>query len=306
MPAQSHTSSEEKLNLHPRNPHRFRYDFAKLIEVSPELGAFVSLNEFQDFSIDFKDAEAVKALNRSLLKQFYGISHWDIPNGYLCPPVPGRADYIHYMADLLASANQGTIPRGKAVKVLDIGTGANCIYPLIGHQEYGWSFVGSETDHLAIRSATNIVDANGLSKAIEIRRQRSPVNIFEGIIHSGEVFNLSICNPPFHSSAAEAKEGSRRKWKNLGHKKEADTMLNFGGQSHELWCEGGEEGFILKMIRESLIFSKNFRWFSSLISKKTTLPIAFHALEKVQAAEIKTIEMSQGQKTSRVLAWRFI
>lgn len=305
MTANSRKFSEEKTNMHPRNPHRFRYDFPKLVEGSPELSAFISVNQFGDESIDFKDPEAVKALNKSILKSFYGISFWDIPEGYLCPPIPGRADYLHYVADLLAADHGGVIPSGRTVKVLDIGAGANCIYPIIGHKAYGWNFVGSETDSLAIRSARNIIEANSLSKSIEIRRQASVEHIFEGIIHKSESFDLSICNPPFHSSAAEAMGGTERKWKNLGLHNSAAIALNFGGQSHELWCEGGEQGFILKMIRESSRFDKNCRWFTTLISKKAVLPAAYQALEREGAAAIRTIDMAQGQKVSRVLAWSF-
>jgi 23S rRNA (adenine1618-N6)-methyltransferase len=299
-------SPEEKTSLHPRNPHRFRYDFPKLAGICPELANFVTLNDFQDPSIDFKDPNAVKALNKALLKSFYGISFWDIPEGYLCPPIPGRADYIHYMADLLASTNEGVILKGKSVKVLDIGVGANCIYPLIGHKEYGWNFVGSDVDSLAIRSAKNIVEANALTKVIEIRKQPSSNHLFDGIIKPGEKFNLTICNPPFHASSAKAEEGSQRKWKNLGVKAKAEASRNFGGRDAELWCEGGEEGFLERMIHESSRYAKSCGWFTSLVSKKTTLPVAYYALKQAGASQVRTINMAQGQKVSRVLAWTFI
>lgn len=305
MPEHIKHSQEEKTALHPRNPHRFRYDFPKLISSCPELENFVTLNEFQDQSVDFKDPAAVKALNKALLKQYYGVDFWDIPEGYLCPPIPGRADYIHYMADLLAVANGGIIPRGKSVRVLDIGVGANCIYPIIGKKEYGWDFVGTDTDHLAIRSANNIVEANGLSKGIEIRKQASSFKYFDGIIRPGEKYHLSVCNPPFHASGIDAEASSQRKWKKLDYRKQADTVLNFGGQSSELWCEGGEEGFLERMIKESAAFSKSCIWFTSLISKKTTLPAAYYALKKAGASEVRTIDMAQGQKVSRVLAWTY-
>ena len=149
--------SEEKNNLHPRNKHRLRYNFPELIAACPELSAFVAPNPYGDLSVDFKDPNAVKALNRALLQFFYKVDLWDVPEGYLCPPIPGRADYIHTLADLLAADNNGSIPLGKSIKVLDIGVGANCIYPLIGHHEYGWSFVGSDIDHIAVNSAKNIV-----------------------------------------------------------------------------------------------------------------------------------------------------
>ncbi len=294
---------DEKEQLHPRNKHRDAYDFTTLIKSVPELEKYLSINSFGNFSIDFQNPDAVKTLNRALLHYFYGIKHWDIPEGYLCPPIPGRADYIHNLADLLKDA-EGIIPTGKAVKILDIGTGANCIYPLIGHKEYRWNFVGSEIEHLAIRSAKNIVEANGLSAGINIRKQSSLHEIFLGVIHPGERFEATMCNPPFHASLQESLSGTERKWKNLGkdlHKSE----LNFGGKNSELWCEGGEIRFVTKMIRESALFSGSVSWFTTLISKKERLPVYYSELEKVKATNIRTIPMAQGQKKSRILAWTF-
>ena len=112
---------KEKLILHPRNKHRERYNFKLLIKTCPELKPFVFINKFDDESIDFFNPEAVKILNKALLKQYYNIDYWDVPKGYLCPPIPGRADYIHYIADLLGESNNGKIPTGKKLKVLDIG-----------------------------------------------------------------------------------------------------------------------------------------------------------------------------------------
>ncbi|MDR6560990.1 MULTISPECIES: 23S rRNA (adenine(1618)-N(6))-methyltransferase RlmF [unclassified Arcicella] len=298
-------NTSEKSGLHPRNPHRFRYDFKALIASLPELAKFVFHNQFEVESIDFANPEAVKVLNRALLKHFYGISHWDIPPDYLCPPIPGRADYIHYLADLLASANKGNIPTGNKIQVLDIGIGANCVYPIIGSHEYAWKFVGADIDKKAIASAKAIIEANdSLKNTVACRWQTSPANIFKGIIQQDEYFDLTLCNPPFHSSMAEAKAGTERKWKNLG--KNNNKVLNFGGQNNELWCEGGEETFIANMIAESTLFANNCLWFTSLISKKTTLPKAYALLKKVKALEVKTIDMAQGQKVSRILAWTFL
>src|SRR5204863_6745415 len=91
-----------KEGLHPRNRFRNRYDFSKLIECRPALAAFVSKNAHGDESIDYGNADAVKTLNQALLKHGYDLSTWDIPPGYLCPAVPGRSDYLHHLADLLA------------------------------------------------------------------------------------------------------------------------------------------------------------------------------------------------------------
>ena len=135
-----------KNKLHPRNKHQGRYHFESLKISCPELSLFVHSNKYNDESIDFFDPEAVKALNKALLKQYYKIEYWHIPPNYLCPPIPGRADYLHHIADLLAKSNNGKIPKGNKIHCLDIGTGANCIYPIIGSSEYKWSVVGADID----------------------------------------------------------------------------------------------------------------------------------------------------------------
>ena len=305
MQYSAEAKSFEKLNLHPRNKNRFRYDFDALIRSYSGLKAFVTKNKYGDESIDFANPEAVKNLNKALLISFFNITYWDIPKGFLCPPIPGRADYIHYAADLLAAGNQGIIP-GKEIRVLDIGVGANCIYPLIGNREYNWNFVGSDINRLALDSAQKIVTANGLENFIELRRQSSPDNFFKGILAEGEFFDLSICNPPFHSSLVEAQTGTERKLKNLGIRQKDKAVLNFGGQNAEIFCEGGEEQFLRKMILESAGFAKNVCWFTSLVSRKTTLASNYYWLKQVKATDIKTINMGQGQKRSRLLAWTFL
>lgn len=299
--------SVEKNILHPRNKHRSRYDFPALIKSLPDLYPFVAINSHGGESIDFSDPLAVKMLNKALLKHFYGIATWDIPEHYLCPPIPGRADYIHYMADLLAENNGGVVPTGKHIKGLDIGLGANCIYPIIGHQEYGWYFVGSDIDNGAIKTAKAITLANPqLVNAVSCRQQPNKNHIFKGIIKPGETFDFSMCNPPFHASAAEAQSGTKRKLQNLGKQRGKETVLNFGGQHAELWYEGGEIAFIRKMIDESTAFANQCLWFSSLVSKSTSLPFIYRALQSAAVAGVKTVEMAQGQKVSRFVAWTFM
>ncbi|MFY7890521.1 MAG: 23S rRNA (adenine(1618)-N(6))-methyltransferase RlmF, partial [Spirosomataceae bacterium] len=297
----------EKTGLHPRNPHRSAYDFTALIAACPALAPFVTVNAYQNQSIDFANPTAVKLLNQALLASFYDIQHWDIPENYLCPPIPGRADYVHYIADLLASVNDGEIPKGKAIKGLDIGVGANCVYPIIGRKEYGWSFIGSDIDVQAIKSANNIIRANPLlNNAVTCRLQSATTHFFEGILGAKEQVDFTICNPPFHASAEEASAGSNRKVSNLKGKKVENAVLNFGGQSTELWCEGGESTFIYHMIQESLRFAENCFWFTTLVSKKENLQGIYKSLAKVQASEVRTIEMKQGQKISRFVAWTFL
>lgn len=291
-----------KAKLHPRNQHAQGYDFARLVAQTPELGAFTIHNPAGQTTIDFQDPSAVRMLNRALLKTHYDIEFWDIPPGYLCPPIPGRVDYIHHLADLLSDGNDQNIPRGDHVRALDIGTGASLVYPLTGQREYGWHFTGSDIDTGALKSARQICEMNKLS--IPLRRQNNPKNIFRGVIQPNDRFHLTMCNPPFHGSRESANKGTQRKWANLG--KGRSTKLNFGGQNAELWCPGGEIKFVARMVEQSMDFTKQCLWFTSLVSKKDNLSPLNRILKKANVADCRIVEMAQGQKTSRFIAWTYM
>lgn len=282
--------------MHPQNPHLGRYDFPSLIKANPELNKFVIKSPRGEETINFDDPLAVLSLNRAILAKFYNIQNWDVPKGYLCPPIPGRADYLFYVRDLF--------PSQVKLHGLDVGVGANCIYPLIGSKALSWSFVGSDIDKTSFESAKQNVINNHLSGSIEIRHQEINTQIFLGIIKSGEKYDFTICNPPFHASKHEAEAGSQRKRKNLNLS--SPNKLNFGGQHNELWTDGGERKFVSKMIEESVEFAHQVTWFTCLISKEENLKPLMTKLEKLKNKPIlKIIDMSQGQKKSRILAWSF-
>lgn len=290
--------SLQKPKLHPRNRNNKLYDFKQLVAVCPDLAKYVIMTPAKTESIDFSDSKAVKTLNKAILKFYYNII-WDLPDGYLCPPIPGRADYLHYIADILSDGNKGQIPRGEKIVVVDIGVGANCIYPLLGVTEYGWSFVGTEINAEAIKIANDLIQQNELTNSIKIIHQRFQDKIFEGLPTDIQ-FDITMCNPPFHASRAEAMEGTSRKWKNLKIK---SNQLNFGGQENELWCSGGEVAFITQMIKESQNITS--KWFTTLVSKEESLQAIYKQLNKSKAIKVKTIIMGQGQKRSRIVAWAF-
>lgn len=279
-----------KPQLHPRNRNNKLYDFKQLVAACPDLASYLTTTPAGTTSVDFSNPLAVKTLNKAILKAYYDIQ-WDLPEGYLCPPIPGRADYLHYIADLY--------PRAEKITVLDIGVGANCIYPLLGAREYGWRFVGTEINTDAISIAKKLIEQNGLTHSIEILHQKSPTSIFEGLPQDLH-FDISMCNPPFHTSHMEAMKGTTRKWKNLKIK---SNQLNFGGCANELWCPGGEVAFITQMIKESV--NAKCKWFTTLVSRETSLPPIYKALNKLKGVEVRTIPMGQGQKKSRIVAWSF-
>ena len=294
-----------KTGLHPRSRHAGRYDFPALIRTCPGLAGFVRPSPAGDDTIDFANPAAVTTLNRALLAFHYGVLHWQRPADALCPPIPGRAEYIHHLADLLTES-KGAVPRGPGVAILDLGVGANCVYPILGVSEYGWSFVGSDIDSASLAWARKIVAANpSLAGRIQLRLQSSPAALFAGVVRPGEKFAASMCNPPFHASRAEAMAGTLRKLKNLGGTRPKEPVLNFGGQSNELWCRGGEAGFIRRMIQESAATPDICGWFTTLVSSRDSLPGIQRALKTVRASEVRVIDLAHGQKKSRIVAWRF-
>jgi 23S rRNA (adenine1618-N6)-methyltransferase len=235
----------------------------------------VKPNAHGDLSIDFADPLAVKTLNTALLDRYYNIVDWDIPEGALCPPIPGRADYIHYMADLPGLGPElGPGLEQPRIRLLDIGTGTNGIYPLLACQIYDWQCVGSDINTQSLENVATIIANNPtLKDRFTLRTQHDKNHIFEGIIQAGEFFDVSVCNPPFDASPDEALKGSQLKLKNLARsrgeqKAEAEPpTLNFGGLEAELWCKGGEQLFLKKLIRESRVYSTQCRRFISLVSK---------------------------------------
>ena len=298
-----------KITLHSKNKHNQGYDFKSLSVVYPALSAFILANKHnQQPTIDFSNSDAVKALNAAILSKHYQIQHWDFPSDYLCPPIPGRVDYIHYLNDLLKGSAVNIT--GK-ISILDIGTGASCIYPILGAREYDWHFVASDIDPISIKAAQlNVSANNNIAKHITCRLQKNHHSIFDGIIKKDDFYHLTLCNPPFHKSLADASAGTNRKWQNLNKTNKTDNSqnkgsLNFGGQKAELWCQGGELAFIRQMIKESKHFQKQVLWFTCLVSKKDHLSKLKLSLKKANVAEIKIIKMAQGNKTSRFIAWRF-
>ncbi|WP_289062965.1 23S rRNA (adenine(1618)-N(6))-methyltransferase RlmF [uncultured Zobellia sp.] len=303
----SSEKSAEKARLHLRNRNRERYDLEALKKSNPELKSFIKPNKFGVESIDFSNPRAVKVLNTALLNHYYGIKNWEFPDENLCPPIPGRADYIHHIADALAEFNLGTIPTGEKISCFDVGIGASCIYPIIGVTEYGWQFFGSDIDPKSIASAKQIVSSNpSLRGKVECRLQKSARDIFRGVLSSEQQIDVIISNPPFHSSIEEAQKGTRRKIKNLSGKKVKTPELNFSGVGNELIYDGGEARFIENMIWESRKLAQSCFLFSTLVSKESNLKRIYKLLEKVEAQTVKTIPMGTGNKSSRIVAWSFL
>ena len=293
--------------MHPRNRNLERYQIPALVARLPELADYVQPSKRGEDTVNFASPEAVKLLNRALILNDYGLDLWDFPDANLCPPVPGRADYLHHMADLLRENHFGNIPKGPELQVLDVGIGATAIYPIVGIVEYGWSFVGCDIAKESLDSVRSIVAANELLQGLlEVRHQTDASCILRGVIFESDRFAFTMCNPPFHASAEEAAQGTMRKTRNLSGGKASNPMLNFSGVHKELIYEGGEMRFIQTLIRESQNYAANVFWFTTLVSKQSHLKALHATLRTVRPSEVKTIPMGTGNKSTRILAWTFV
>lgn len=292
------TGIKTNTTLHKKNKHKSRYDLDVLSKSNPNLLPFLFINEYDTKTIDFSNPKAVKALNTALLFKHYNINFWEFPDTNLCPPIPGRADYIHHISDLIGKENiNGNI------SILDIGTGATCIYPILGYAEYNWSFVGTDIDQASLKTAQSIINKNKLENFISLRFQGDASQILNGVITKNDSFLVAMCNPPFYKSEQEALEATTRKLKGLN--KENTTVRNFSGTHNELWYTGGEKAFLHNYLYESSLFKNQCQWFTSLVSKKDLVKGMQSSLKKLGAKQVKVINMGQGNKLSRIVAWTF-
>ena len=286
--------------MHSNNLHNNKYDFGKLTQTCEVLEPFVFENDFGTQTIDFGNPEAVKTLNTALLKHHYGIGFWEFPDKNLCPPIPSRADYIHHLATLLERSGLKD-----GIEILDIGTGATCIYPLLGNAIYQWKFVGTDIETDSLKIAQEIIDKNELNDSVELRLQEDEMQILKGVIKPSDRFSASMCNPPFFKSEEEAIDATRTKLKGLG-KQNDKVIRNFSGTSKELSYKGGEKAFVHNYLYESSQFKKQCYWFTCLVSNVSHVKSMQASLEKLGASDIQVIDMIQGNKVSRVVAWTFL
>lgn len=275
--------------MHHRNLHRYGYDFPKLAEAFPELSKYIITTPEGSKSIDFSDFDAVRVFNQALMAHHYGVRHWRLPENALIPAVPGRAEYLHQLSDLIGKGEK---------KGLDVGCGASAVYCLLGSAIYNYTMVGVDVDDESIAFAKKNTSTY---ENIEIRHQIDRGQILKGVMREGEFFDFTMCNPPFFESEEEAIKANRKKNRNLGVK---SSDRNFGGLAHELWCNGGEALFIKRMIKESVAVKAQVGWFTCLLSRKQHLDKPIKQIKKLKA-EHKSVSIEVGNKEMQILAWRF-
>lgn len=283
--------------LHEQNLHRKGYNFELLTATVPSLKSYLKANKRGQLTIDFSDATSVRLLNKALILSHYELDYWELPEQYLCPAVPGRAEYIHHIANHYRLQNQD-------ICVLDIGTGASLIYPIIGTYHYSWRFIASDISAASLNNARSIIEHNErLQNKVILRQQSNGSYIFRNVMQRDDRVDLMICNPPFYASREDAQKSHQRKNRNLKIRK--GTPPNFSGLSHELWVKGGERQFLTNIIRESKAYVQQIKRYSSLVSRETYLHGAIKALQQQKVKHYEVIEFGTSNKKSRILTWNY-
>jgi len=290
--------------MHAQNPYSNRYDLKRFAIHHPQLQDYIVLNPSGEETIDFSNSTAVYELNKAMLLADFKLDKYELPMGYLIPPVPGRLEYLLHLQEFLSE--KFNIDKNTKLRGLDIGTGANGIYCILGLQHFNWTMVGTECDAKSVEIAkANMQHTKSLKNKNEIRHQDTKSFLFKNMIHSNEHFDFSVCNPPFHTSKDDAFRGSQRKLNNLGREfDKKEVALNFEGQANELWCNGGEALFIKRLIKESVLYKTQVTVFSTLVSKSASLSPIKKQLTKANA-NFEVLPMDLGNKKSRILLWWF-
>ncbi|MDC1540568.1 RlmF-related methyltransferase, partial [Flavobacteriaceae bacterium] len=96
----------------------------------PQLLDHIILNPSGEETIDFSNSTAVYELNKAMLLMDFKVDNYELPMGYLIPPIPGRLDYLLHLQAFFSK--QFNIDKNTKLRGLDIGAGANGIFCVLG------------------------------------------------------------------------------------------------------------------------------------------------------------------------------
>ncbi|WBW73249.1 23S rRNA/U6 snRNA (adenine-N(6))-methyltransferase Mtl16 [Schizosaccharomyces osmophilus] len=259
-------------------------DFQKLSQEYPPLQHFL-----QEGHIDFWDQGAVLTLAKAILKVYFSLE-LSLPKNRLCPMVPNRVLYLDYIESLL----QSTIVDFDNEKVigLDIGTGASCIYPLLGCKLYSFNFLATEIDSSSYDAACSNVMNNRLEDKIKLEH-RCEAASFLSRYPSGQEFTFVICNPPFYGSNEE-----------IFNNKDRLPNSICSGSKNEMITQGGEVEFARRILQESKC-RREILWFTCLLGKKSSLADLIHDLRDEKIDNYGIYEIHVGKTKRWILSWSF-
>ncbi|KAI9063839.1 S-adenosyl-L-methionine dependent methyltransferase, partial [Trametes sanguinea] len=283
--------------MHARNPYRTPPDFLALAEAYPPLKPHIVFAR-NGATIDFKNETAQRLLTEAILLRDFALKV-ELPPGRLCPPVPNRLNYILWLEDVVATTTLALgLDRDRAVRGLDVGTGASAIYPLLGcRTNPTWSFTATELDELSLRFARQNVERNDLQHRISVLSADPSGPIFAPLKNSDVIYDFTMCNPPFYGSREEVLQSAEAK--------EFEPNAVCTGADVEMITPGGEAAFVGRMVEESLELRDRCRWFTSMLGKMSSLTSIVQSLRSKEVENYAISELVQGQTRRWVIAWSF-
>eukprot|EP01127_Copromyxa_protea_P015414 TRINITY_DN442_c1_g1_i1.p1 TRINITY_DN442_c1_g1~~TRINITY_DN442_c1_g1_i1.p1 ORF type:complete len:464 (+),score=88.72 TRINITY_DN442_c1_g1_i1:31-1422(+) len=291
--------------MHDRNPYKKSPpDFKQLASLYPSFAEHV-ITKGGSATLDWNNPESLCELTKALLHKDFGVTI-ELPLDQLCPTVTSRVNYILWLEDLLGIQQRpkstkkqktGTESQpASAIRGIDIGTGASCIYPLLGYSMNNWRFTATDIDENSVKWAQKNVSLNNWGDFIQVIHKSS-----EDIILSlfstdtsetpeAKVYDFCMCNPPFFENIEQKIDNPR-------------TQCN--ATSGELVTEGGEVAFVTKMIEESLILRHQVTWYTSLLGRKVSVKKLLKTLHEKGIKNTRTTTFYQGHTTRWAVAWSF-
>ncbi|KAK4121565.1 hypothetical protein N657DRAFT_109790 [Parathielavia appendiculata] len=189
-------------------------------------------------------------------------------------------------------------PPGRKLCGLDIGTGASCIYPLLGTAQRPWCFVATDIDEKSLEYAKTNIELNHMEALIRLLKRKPDDPLIpldaEGI-HS---IDFVMMNPPFYASEEDMLSSAK--------KKARPPMSACTGAPVEMVCEGGEVAHVGRLLRESLVLRDRIQWYTSMLGKVTSLDALVEKLHEHGIDNYAVTEFVQGNKTRRwAVGWSF-
>ncbi|EGU82174.1 hypothetical protein FOXB_07305 [Fusarium oxysporum f. sp. conglutinans Fo5176] len=243
----------------------------------------------------FNDPECVMQLTKSLLKLDFGLK-LELPDDRLCPPVLNRHNYLMWLKGLLDSTSYEK--QDRKIVGLDIGTGASCIYPLMGCTERDWDFIATDIDPKSLEYARKNVALNGLDSRIKVV-ERKPTDVLISLDDLNvNSISFTMSNPPFYKSEEELLESAKQKSR--------PPFTACTGAKVEMVTDGGEVEFVDRMLKESLALQERVQWYTSMFGFLTSLIEFVDKLRDHKIDNYAVTEFIQGSKTRRwAVAWSF-
>ena len=272
----------------------FKPDFLTLTKEFPELKKYIlkqNEDNEEEFQFDWSNNELSLLMDKSILNYYFDIKYYDIPKGFLIPPIPSRINYINLINSIIAKLIKDIDI--KNIIGIDIGTGANIIYPILGYSIYKWKFICTEINKEAYNNAKLILQKNNLENNINIIKQNNKDNIFISILNRENKYIFSMCNPPYYNYENEIKLEDKKR----------DNEYNFD----EIYYKNGEYGFFQRYFEESICYKNNVFLYTILIGKKINAENIYDKLSSYNDI-IKIYNMQKiltGNNVRYIIYWSF-